>query len=61
MLATMLPKAKASACSNCQLSGVGCTGPYCYYYYNRLVGGLYKCYVNQVRSCGGTFYHNGCC
>lgn len=63
MLGAMLPKAKASACSNCTLAYVGCGGPVCTYYYNRIVNGQSRCYASQQRSCYGPYYSSraGCC
>jgi hypothetical protein len=63
MLAAMLPKAKASACSNCQYAYTGCGGPFCYYYWNRYVSGQWRCYANQVNTCTGSplSYRVGCC
>ncbi|GLH98171.1 hypothetical protein [Phytohabitans aurantiacus] len=63
LLARLLPRAKASACNVCSLAYVGCGGPFCYYYYNKVVAGQVRCYANTARSCDApsVSYTVGCC
>lgn len=63
LLARLLPKAKASACNVCTRAYVGCGGPFCYYYYNKVVAGQVRCYANTADYCdaGYVSYRTGCC
>ncbi|MFC7532999.1 hypothetical protein [Actinoplanes sp. GCM10030250] len=63
MLTAILPKAKASACSNCQYAYKGCGGPFCYYYYSRYVSGQWRCYAMETQNCTQhpLSYRSGCC
>lgn len=63
LLAALLPKATASACNICQRIRVGCGGPFCYYYYNKVVGSAVRCYANTYDDCNApsVSYTTGCC
>ncbi|CCH16384.1 hypothetical protein [Micromonospora lupini] len=63
LLAALLPKATASACNVCTLAYVGCGGPFCYYYYNKVVAGQVRCVANTGRYCDApsVSYTVGCC
>ncbi|MEU0550767.1 hypothetical protein ACQPZK_05830 [Micromonospora sp. CA-249363] len=63
LLAALLPKATASACNVCSLAYTGCGGPFCYYYYNKVVAGQVRCYANTSRDCNASYvsYTTGCC
>ncbi|TDC85946.1 hypothetical protein E1193_01185 [Micromonospora sp. KC606] len=63
LLAALLPKATASACNVCVRIRVGCGGPYCYYYYNKVVGSQVRCYANTADYCDAPYVSStpGCC
>ena len=64
MLATMLPKSKASACSiACRFAYTGCGGGTCVYYWNKYVSGGQYCFAMRENSCYSTPYstRSGCC
>lgn len=63
LLATLLPKAKASACTICTRAYTGCGGSQCFYYYNKVVAGQVRCYANTANRCDAPYvsYRVGCC